>query len=250
MVRYALCLAALACLAPSCSGQTLTVLAWGQSNAASQGTDLQPYAGAERAFSAGRFTTWREGVDPFQHAADPGDPRNFRGSPYPHLATRMSDDGWLPRIVMGAWGGTILQAWAPGGTVYTEGIERVSALLARPDAVLFLQGESNRWPLWFLTYEEYKAALFALADALGADLDVPLVVGVISSHIQSGDLWRIVETQQAQRDAALEHPNICPGPETTSLGPLTDGLHFTTDAQLTALGALWWDALGDCLELQ
>ncbi len=225
----------------------------GQSNAVGVGDNLQSYYGVRHAWALpSNSDEWRKAHDPI-HVGFLGP----RGSTWPRLASRIIfRRDRSPYFVAGARGGSGLVSppnWSAVPGLYDVALDRFRealppSILDDPPvrAVLFHQGEQDA--LNGVSYEDYKAALFDLADRTVQDYDAPLIVAVLSDFFTRATAEEKAAIQLAQRDAAAEHPDICAGPEGTLLGPLADGVHFTTDLQLDGLAELWWQAIVDCTD--
>jgi hypothetical protein len=227
------------------SGETWIVA--GQSNATGRSTwadapiplpalDMMPLA----------FTSWGE-ISP---ARDPiaQSPNNDRRGPWPHfLAARIAMDRPTPYLVQTAEGSTCLvhalrdgePGWRPpDGQWYV----RMLALAAQareagfppPVAVLWHQGECAG-KQYDLTLDEirtgYRDGVMDLADAIGADLGVPMVAALIVPRTE-----RYVAVRAGILEAVERHPAIHLGPDVVHLEHEENNLHVRN---VVALGDEW-----------
>jgi hypothetical protein len=217
----------------------------GQSNAEMEGDNLQAFQ--HPTLLAGAYTrndVFKLGDDPIHHSAA------SNGSSWPLLATLLMGNEGIPvGFVATAVGSTGLLTppdWEPGNE---SGLGLYARLLEQVDeathgmgtsAVLWFQGENEA--LFHVAYADYLAALFALADAVYADLGVPLVVGVVGKMPIDPAFSEPI--RQAQRDAAALHPNILAGPETQDL-PVDPffAIHFVSDFALRSIAERWCASL-------
>lgn len=187
-------------------------------------------------------------------AADPlTSPIDDRRSPWPHFLAARHEDGYAkPYLVQTGYPSTCL-AWfrGPGeprwdpetGDLYQRMLTRMAQARAlrfpRAAAVLWHQGECEAFMPHTVDQirEIYRDALMNLADAIGADLGVPLVAALI---VPAGA--RKVAVNDAIEQAAALHPSIFVGPVTGDLaleGP-DEPFHVR---DIVTLGSRWADAV-------
>jgi hypothetical protein len=156
----------------------------------------------------------------FRHADDPLHlPSQWFGSAWPVFMDEVIALTGAPvMLIMTAQGATGLVSpdhWRPRGSRFHRAVTNVSVGTGganRVTAVLYLQGETDA--INDVSYEDYKAALVAFADALVAKLAAPappVVVAQIGPNARLYEL-KLKRIRLAQRDAAAESPNILPGP--------------------------------------
>jgi hypothetical protein len=220
----------------------------GQSNAAGEFDNDQPYTGAAQASMV------TETIDAWQPLADPTNSDIVSGSVWPRVATHLSDDE--PDCPLGfifaADGGTGLvsngvndYSWAwdeqLSGTSYLDMLERVTVSGAQTfTGMAWHQGEAE-------IYESelparYRARTLKLIENVNADfLDgAPVYVGQIGQV--TAPVLANAHGIRNQQVKVWDHPDAEPGPALYS-SDLSggDSLHGKTDA--TAIEwAAWWHA--------
>ena len=229
----------------------------GQSNAVGLGANLQSYSHATlKAGLFGNDYAWRELADPVDSAVGQFDAvsedAGCAGSYWPLLATSLLAARALPiGFVPCAKSASAIEAWLPGtdhedrATLYGSMIYRARRQPGGVKAVLFHQGESDACVNGFTGGAAYKTRLMALADAVYADLGVPLIVARIHcwTGAPSTTQANVDEINQAMADAAAENANVVLGPNFDSPTKVTTSLHFTTNAELAAAANRWSAAL-------
>ena len=198
---------------------------------------------------------WKVTEDPLHTA-----PSDDLTSAWPTFAGEwMTATGWRGHLIATAQGGSCLLVgppykptpplWDPDaetGTLYWRMLEQVAEANpgSRLRAVLWYQGECEVTHLWKISadpYTDYKAALEHLADRIGEDLGVPMVVAPVSLRPPP---WPYQPTRQpihdATIDAAIDHPYIYLGPDTDDLEHEDDGAHIH---DVVTLGERWFDAV-------
>ena len=120
-------------------------------------------------------------------------------------------------LIMTAQGSTGLVSpdhWRARGSRFHRAVRNIAVGTGganRVTAVLYLQGETDA--INDVSYDDYKAALSAFADAFVAKLAAPAPVVVAQiGPISSLHELKLKRIRFAQRDAAAENPNILPGP--------------------------------------
>lgn len=233
-------LASLLALACRPAGQTFIVA--GQSNAGGRSTLDAPHPVPDLGVGYA-LAAWGE----WKLAADPLDKRpDFdRRSPWPDFAALRHAAGRPAWIVQTAEGATCLAfgtaRWGPDGDLYPRMLRRARDAKAlhfpHARAVLWHQGECDAEadvPLGEIR-EGYRDALMALADAVGADLGLPLIAALPTLRKPGYG-----EVRGAIEEAAALHPGIYLGPETADLALEADGIHVR---DVATLGARWADAV-------
>jgi hypothetical protein len=231
------------------SGQTWIVA--GQSNAVGRSRlDVPAPIPTPSGFTTLALTSSGESklaVDPLTS------PNDDRRSPWPHFLVARHEGGHAkPYLVQTAFSSTCL-AWfrAPGeprwapetGDLYERMLTRMAEARAlhfpRAAAVLWHQGECEAFMPYTVDQirEIYRDALMNLADAIGADLGVPLVAALI---VPAGA--RKVAVNDAIQEAAALHPSIFVGPVTGDLAleEPDEPLHVR---DIVTLGRRWADAV-------
>lgn len=249
--RFLLAIGALLLLGSACRAPGETWILAGQSNAAGYSLwyDAPVPLPTPSGLTARALKGWGEvglAVDPLRA---PGDPRR---SPWPQFAAERLARGYArPHLVQTAEPGTCLAIGAYGqkarwdpeeGDLYARMLERAAAArragFPRPVAVLWHQGECEAAlglpapvvrPL-------YRDALMRFADAVGADLGVPVVAALI---VPSPD-GAFAAVRAAVLDAAALHPGILVGPDAGLVAHEEDGVHLR---DVVAMGVLWADAV-------
>ncbi len=211
----------------------------GQSNSANHGAPRQAPADARVvAFGPGG---WRPAADPQPIATGDG------GSPWPAFGDALAAGLDVPiGLVSVGWGGTTVEQWQPGGTLYPRLRDALVALgPAGARAVLWHQGESDA--AGGTSTAVYAARLQAIIrqSRLDAGYDVPwgiARVGFVPGLAQP-PIDAVVAGQNAVVAAGGGRGDIFAGPTTDDLvGPAwrSDGIHF--NAQGLALHGQRWAA--------
>lgn len=211
----------------------------GQSNSANHGAPRQAPADARVvAFGPGG---WRPAADPQPIATGDG------GSPWPAFGDALAAGLDVPiGLVSVGWGGTTVEQWQPGGTLYPRLRDALVALgPAGARAVLWHQGESDA--AGGTSTAVYAARLQAIIrqSRLDAGYDVPwgiARVGFVPGLAQP-PIDAVVAGQNAVVAAGGGRGDIFAGPTTDDLvGPTwrSDGIHF--NAQGLALHGQRWAA--------
>lgn len=200
-------------------------------------------------------------VDPFS------DPTDWKRRPWPHFAAaRLLRAAGHPWMVHTPRGNTCLAyadpqlpgepSWHPdAGSNYARILSKLAEAraLAFPPAaaVLWDQGacEAVGWPASFDEKREaYRDALLDLADAIGADLGVPLVAALVSANparlaARPHEAEGFAAVRAAIAEAAALHPAIFLGPDQADPAYRweNDGFHVRS---IDVLGTDWADAVG------
>jgi Carbohydrate esterase, sialic acid-specific acetylesterase len=214
----------------------------GQSNAAGQFNNAQPYSGSFRARKLQKYRTYEELTDP-TGAFIAG------GSVWPRLATLIMARTNCPvAFINAAVGSTALVngAWnTANGTAYDQAVytanQAASGGILR---VLIHQGESDTTGT---TRSAYNAAFVDLGAKLKSNCNV--IGGMISAQIGTvggATATNIDNIRLAQSDAWNSGGVVAPGFPTYNR-VLADNLHWTTDADAILLAQLWMRAIDrDC----
>jgi hypothetical protein len=173
------------------------------------------------------------------------------GSYWTRLATQiMALTGVPVAFVPCSCGSTSSTQWQPGGnhqdrsTLYGSMLHR-ALQCGSVAAVLFHQGESDATINGGIDRTTRTANLVALANAVYADLVVPLVAAKIHKwdDAPTTDQAHVDATNGAVDDAAGSAAHLLIGPNFNSPTNLTDGLHFSTDAHALDAATRWYDRL-------
>lgn len=174
-------------------------------------------------------------------------PTGRHGSVWPLVADAITAGTGVPvgfiAVAEGATGLVEPPHWAVGGFFWGRMITNVQTATAgtgRVAAVLKDQGETdaNR----AVSYAAFKAALCGYPDALAAALGAPAPLVVAQTGVYPAvPEARLQPIRDAQRDAALECPDVHGGFETTDL-PRNDSGHYA-DAAIPELARRWCHAI-------
>lgn len=222
----------------------------GQSNAVGYTPGNQSYSHAS--LKAGMFANdynWKELTDPVDANTNQVDTVSrddtLGGSCWPPLATLFMADQGLPiGFIPCALGGTSLYQWLPGAdhqdrtTLYGSMIYR--ALRTGCKAVLFWLGESDI--VAGTNPTTFNADLDTLADAVMADLGVPLIPMAIQDMSTTYGGYDETAIDNAIRLAWRDNANIKRGPD-LHLITFAGGLHYDSPEAVTPVAAYWWEAL-------
>lgn len=214
------------------------------------------------AVSAGVLFTYpgcgRHGV-----AADPAPPAVNPPRPYVFIlagqsqvsdgevARRLSDEitSTTGRAVIYDYLGissTSIEQWQPGTAAFNALAAKIDTMKAAgnvPDAILWMQGESNTPtanPHGTTTGSEYQSLFIKMLSGLRQHTSAPVFVAVETFHQSSTS----AEISAAQRELPLMDSSIKPGPDLDALGNewRRDGTHFTTEGQQRA-AEMWREKL-------
>jgi hypothetical protein len=224
----------------------------GQSNMSGRGTNNQVYGHAT--LKAGLFSNayaWRELSDPYDMATSQTDTVSSDSSPaaagsfIPLLATEiMADQGVPVAFVPAAKGGVSITSWLPGGdhqdrtTLYGSMVYR--ALQTGAKAVLWWQGETDA--IDGMAQATYNGHLDTIADAIDADLGVPLMACKLQNSSAITDSPNEAAINAAIAEAWADNANVLEGPDLSDIGS-DDAYHLQTDAKLLTAAQRWWAKL-------
>ena len=206
-----------------CPEGALTVIAFGQSNAANHGSERLAAPPGMADFHDGRC--WA-GDDPQHGGTETG------GSPWPAFAQELGEPVIVATIAVGA---TTLEDWtgrlAPRLTGTVEALREAGH---PPDALLFFQGEQDR----ATPGAAYREGL----EKLAALTDVPLLLGEAS--VCYGEPEAAAQLTKARHATVAAHAHVHPGADTDALGAAYrwDGCHLN-GAGLREAGRRWARAL-------
>lgn len=215
----------------------------GQSNSANHGAPRQTPADARIvAFGPGG---WRPAADPQPIATGDG------GSPWPALGDALAGALDVPvGLVSVGWGGTSVEQWLPGGTLYPRLRDALVALGPNgARAVLWHQGESDAAGGTSRTVYAARLRTVIRASRVDAGYDVPW--GIARVGFVPGLAQAPIDAIVAGQDAVIAGiaggagddgvGEVFAGPPTDDIvGPAwrSDGIHFNA-AGLTEHGRRW-----------
>ena len=226
----------------------------GQSNASGRGTSAQLWANTTlipKSFNNAYTITVL--VDPSDSSAGQVDAVSIdvaaAGSVWPLVADDiMNNEGVVPLFVPCAMGGTSITDWLPGAdhedrtTLYGSMVYRAKQAwtYGAQKCVLWHLGESDA--LAGMTRATYNGHLDTLANAVVADLGVPLVAAKIHKWDEAPAPTQaaVDEINDGIDDAWGDNVNVLQGPDFDNPARVTDLLHFTTDAELLDAAGRWW----------
>ncbi len=209
----------------------------GQSNSANHGSPrLSP---ADDRVSARGPSGWRHADDPQPIATGSG------GSPWPPLGDMIAAQHDVPvGFVSVGWGGTRVDQWLPGGTLYPRLKDALAGLgPGGARAVLWHQGESDAAA--HTTGGDYAARLRAVVAASRADAGYDVAWGVArAAYLPGGSRDAEAVVRAAQQRVIDDDPLVFAGPNTDELGPeyRHDGVHFNEEG-LRAHARGWAEAI-------
>lgn len=220
----------------------------GQSNPSGRGTNKQRYSHPSlrgSLFANGYAfqdlqdpTDWGGQTDTI--SADAGN--NPSGSVWPLLATHIMTDQSVPvGFVPCALGGSSITAWQPGAdhqnraTLYGSMVYRCLQV-GGVKAVLWWQGETDAGN--GMSQATYNAYLDTLANAVMADLGVPLV----ACQLQNCSGANVATINAAIQEAWNDNANVVAGPDLSDIAT-DDNYHLMSDAKLALAASRWWTAL-------
>ena len=111
-------------------------------------------------------------------------------------------------------------------------------------AVFWHQGENDVNNS--VTKNEYKLALEDLTDAIGTNIsgNPPIMVAQIGYKTTSSPSREDLDAIRiAQSELWDENSDILAGPSLYDVGPLADGVHFSTNLQIQTLANRWWASI-------
>lgn len=226
----------------------------GQSNASGRGTNPQPVS--HPALKAGVFGNdyvWHELTDPVDSNANRLDEVSIdleaAGSVWTLVATQLMNARNVPvAFVPAARGGSSISDWLPGSDRFNRatlyGSMAFRARLTGARAILWWQGETDA--LEGMSGEVYGAQFRQFADAVGADLGIPVIASLIHNSMGIPDDAEAV-VRRAVVDAAGGNGNIWLGPDLSDLAS-DDPYHLQSDANLQTAANRWWQALNGYVE--
>ena len=221
----------------------------GQSNAVGQGNTVNTYTHATlKATAFNENDAWIDGNDPL-------DIESLLGSPWPLVASTLLVDQDVPiSFITTAFSGTglvtpINQWAAPSGTYYKNMLKQiVDSGSNGVKAILFHQGETD--VLNSVSYTDYNTALDLLASEANTNIahnPVLLVAQVGYHNFGAPNMNNLNNIRLAQSDAWDDNPLIFAGPSLYDIGPLSDGVHFRTDAEILTLANRWEVAINEAI---
>lgn len=206
----------------------------GQSNSANHG--LPPLAPVDPRVSARGLDGWRRAGDPQPIATGTG------GSPWPPLGDALAAALDVPiGFVSVGWGGTRVDQWLPGGTLYPRLRDALDGL--RPTgarAVLWHQGESDA--LAGTTTEDYVERLQTIIEVARLDTGFAMPWGIARASFLPGLAPEVMAAVIAGQDIVIAaDPLVFAGPPTDDLLGTQwrhDAVHFN-EAGLREHAARW-----------
>jgi len=206
----------------------------GQSNSANHG--LPALCPEDERVSAWGPGGWRFGKDPQPIATGSG------GSPWPPLGDELVEQLDVPvGFISVGWGGTRVDEWLPGGTLYPRLADALQLLgPGGLRSVLWHQGESDT--IANTTTSEYAERLSTIIaeSRLDAGFDVPWGIALVSFVPPTS-----AEVLAGQEQVIAQDPLVFLGAETDDLIGVTwrhDGIHFN-EAGLREHARRWLTAI-------
>ncbi|MBX3444791.1 MAG: hypothetical protein KF774_20490, partial [Planctomyces sp.] len=221
--------------------------ATGQSNADGRGTSAQNHTPNGSGTGA---SAWNASVG-WKSCADPTSGTTNVGSVWPLVSTKLLDDrnvpvGWLCVAV----GGTGSSYWANGGTGYTALLNSIAN--SRCGGLRWIchhQGETDA--ISGVAGPTYAGRLDTMADGWDSAIAwhgaAPRVIvaqlGQVAASGNTADDADLDVIRAAQAGAWSTNSRIRPGPVLWDVAPLTDKLHFRSNAHLNVLAERWRRAI-------
>ena len=208
------------------------ILAWGQSNCAGRGVNNQTYT-----VGAGPTPImYRNGV--FSAMADPtGIDSLAAGSLWPLIAQRYIDDSTPIILANVAEGGTSIQAWQTGGSLYPR-ITGFASVVGGVDLAVSVIGESDSGGT---TKADFKTRYLAVASEINTNYgcDIYAVKFPIGANTNTATQ---LEIREAYDELIAENAFIKFGGDLSVIdidtGTGQDGLHLKTDQHLSEGAAI------------
>jgi hypothetical protein len=205
----------------------------GQSNSANHGSDL--LTATDDRVSAFDLNAWRHADDPQPIATGSG------GSPWPALGDGLVAEHGVPvGLISVGWGGTSVEQWLPGGSLYPRLKDALQALGPNgARAVLWHQGETDN--VLNTSTADYRARLEAVIaqSRFDAGFDIPWGIALASFVPPSDTDQNIIDAQQQVAENDLL--NFVGASTDDLIGPAwraPDGIHFN-EAGLREHAARW-----------
>jgi hypothetical protein len=229
----------------------------GQSNPSGRGTNSQVWSHASLLpLLFGNDYRWKLANDPTDSVTGQVDsvsnenPTPVGGSCWPLLATQLMTTTSRPvAFVPCAKGGSSITAWQPGAdhqdrtTLYGSMVYRMLQAAQRPGmtmrGVIWWQGEQD--VLDGMSQATYNAYLDTLANAVMADLGVPLIACKLQ-YCTGLDAGAQNTINAAIAEAWADNANVVAGPDLTGL-TTDDTVHLKSDANLLSAATLWHNAI-------
>lgn len=207
----------------------------GQSNPDGRANNPQSYSHATLKAWMWKNNLWRNLTDPT--GQDP------TGSVWPLLATHyLAHEGKPFAIIPAAQGGTRIDQWLPGTSLYNRMKDRVHASGGRLKAAICWLGESDADEL--TSQANFESRLDTLANAIYNDFGIPLLMTLIQTS--STGAWDATAVNAAILSRAASNPHLLPPVDLRDL--LTDDAdHIRTDVKLTIVAQRYWNALNTWL---
>jgi hypothetical protein len=205
----------------------------GQSNMAGRGfiKDAAPiYNESIKMLRNGQWQTMYEPVNCDRPTSGIGPGASFAA------AWRLNNSDDQAGLIPCADGGSSLDDWAPGGTLFANAIAQ--ATLAKRTSnikgILWHQGENDAFGGRSASYSVKFSALISALRAELAINEIPLIVGGLGDFLVSGRYGQYFTEVDAVNDALKKLPDTLPDCYfVTAAGLLSnpDGLHFSAAAQ-------------------
>lgn len=229
---------------------------YGQSNMSGRGTNNQTFTatGGINATLFGNDYEWKVLTDPYDSATGQDDsvssdvdPNAAAGSFIPGFATLfVANRGYPCAFIPAAKGGANITSLDPD----TDHLDRATlygSMNYRAQncgsggvkAVLYWQGEANASAA--TSQASYNSLLDGLADAVAADLGVPLVVARLQDSTGITDANENA-IRAAVDEAVADNVNVVAGPDLEDIQS-DDSFHLQTDEKLADAAARWWAAV-------
>jgi hypothetical protein len=222
---------------------TAVILTFGQSNAANSGEERYAARGAVHVFNMFDRKFYRA-IDPLPGASDDG------GSVWSRLGDKLIDAGVAQSVlfVPVAFGGTLIEDWAPAGQRYRRllfALHRLKSVGVEVDMLCWHQGEANANHSR-MTADEYCRHFLAMLSGLrDAGVDAPIYVALATLCEEAPHPFQnSAQIRLGQKKLISIGQGILPGPDTDLIGieHRRDGCHFAASGQELAARA-WCDAI-------
>jgi hypothetical protein len=221
----------------------LTLLAFGQSNAANTGEGRYHAGDHARVFNVFDMN-FHAAADPLPGASNDG------GSVWGRLADMLVQTGHYRSVLIVpiAVGGTFVKDWAPGGALHRRlrfALHRLRMAGLRADVLCWHQGEAEA-NLTAVTADEYRTSFLAMLSGIrahGSHAAVYVAVATLCATAEHPFRNR-EEIRRAQQRLPSLRRGILAGPDTDAIGIeyRLDGCHFSAEG-LDRHAEAWFRAL-------
>lgn len=227
----------------------------GQSNMVGHGISNHQYTPTtKRASLLGNDYRWKELRDPYDSGVGQVDTISKDGGvPMGSWVAWFADNhlrevGVPVAFIPCARAGSTIAQWSRStsrSTLYGSMLNRAKTAGGRVKAVLWFQGENDS----NTTSDSYRASLNRLADNVASDLkDAPTIPAIIGSAPYAGE--HRAGARIGTIAAVEENDHLLMGPALYDVNlddEGGDGLHFTSDGDLSVVGKRFWAAVDDAL---